>query len=174
MHDQYTNYVISSAAYCESLFACSADFFSANVLIENIIAEDRPPTADDLEEIATKFRSSSSNAEVCHNRLASFKEVHDSYPGSASRSFKEQDNRLSALSQRTARAATLIGSLKPGKDLQDSIWAEPQITVEFIAAAELVTNLISWQCSFASDAHSQSNEQSPNVFLDSQEPFPPS
>lgn len=138
-----TEYIEQLASYCKSLFDGSAKFFEANVAIEDAVM-----TGGDLVT-AMQLLSSSEDALTSARATLGTVAALWSSVRTPEVDFGEQQKLISDAVNKVAVARLELQALAVSGSLQQSLWQDPALTSNFVAALESLSRTTSWQSEFA-------------------------
>ena len=136
-------YIEQLASYCKSLFDGSAKFFEANVAIEDAVM-----TGGDLVA-AMQLLSSSEDALTSARATLGTVAALWSSVRTPEVDFGEQQKLISDAVNKVAVARLELQTLAVSGSLQQSLWQDPALTSNFVAALESLSRTTSWQGEFA-------------------------
>lgn len=136
-------YIEQLASYCKSLFDGAAKFFEANVAIEDAVM-----TGGDL---AAAMQLLSGSEEALTSARATLGTVAALWSSirTPEVDFGEQQKLIAEAASKVAVARLELQMIGAGGSLQQSLWQDPALTSNFVAALESLSQTTSWQGKFA-------------------------
>lgn len=136
-------YVEQLASYCKSLFDGSAKFFEANVAIEDAVL-----TGSDMT-VAVQLLSDSEGALMSARATLGTVAALWSSVRTPEVDFGEQQKLIAEAAAKVAVARLELQTLAISGSLQQSLWRDPALTSNFVAALESLSQTTRWQAKFA-------------------------
>lgn len=136
-------YIEQLASYCKSLFDGSAKFFEANAAIEDAVM-----TGDDLT-VATQLLSDSESALTSARTTLGTVAALWSSACTPKVDFGEQQKLIAEAANKVAVARLEVQALAVSGSLQQSLWQDPALTDNFVAALDSLNQTTKWQAEFA-------------------------
>lgn len=150
----YQKFVRLGAEFCANLFGANEKFYLANQLIEGIIITGRPPQIDELGKISQNLEISSEYLQRAATAACKFVDFSNNYPNQ--KNFLDSSsikNLLKIASSSCITAANLIRKFNSSDDLQEQIWAEEDLSLALMGAAESLCKATLWQIEGARESH---------------------
>jgi hypothetical protein len=136
-------YVEQLASYCKSLFDGSAKFFEANVAIEDAVL-----TGSDMTVAAQLLTDSEGALMSARATLGTVAALWSSVR-TPEVDFGEQQKLIAEAAAKVAVARLELQTLAISGSLQQSLWRDPALTSNFVAALESLSQTTRWQAKFA-------------------------
>lgn len=138
--EEYTKQL---ASYCRALFDGSAKFFDANIAIEDSIISDGA-----LSEAIQFLGASEKALSEAKNRIGTVATLW-SYISEPIVDFSEQQKLIAEAADKVSVARMDLQALVVGDSLQQSLWRDPALTSNFVAALDSLIKTTVWQAKFA-------------------------
>ena len=136
-------YAEQLASYCKSLFDGSAKFFEANIAIEDAVL-----TGSDLA-VAVQLLSDSESALMSAQATLGTVAALWSSVRTPEVDFGGQQKLIAEAAAKVEVARLDLQALAISGSLQQSLWRDPALTSNFVAALESLSQTTQWQAKFA-------------------------